>query len=524
LAEEESMKPHHLIAGIALFDVCALIACETGKTGSPAPSAAPAPSALAVRAPAPSDAGLPGWQIGTDVPGLDDAGNAPQEYWYAFAWHTFIALNWPWRSGGERGEPDQSQDAGAPGTGIPVWLTYKTIHELLLPDGARPGDWSSPPPPPPKGCPKDGAVRSGAVYGETTMISRQVLVVLNEAGGDPNHDNGPLIDQKGRYVVYDVSVNRAEYDYFRRTGYYNADTQQAAVLDGGFQGLPASEPPDSGLPPWAQQGALEIKASWRQIDRSDEARFISQRAYWVKPNGQCEVVTLGLVGLHLLQLTPSTRHIWFWATFEHIDNVPGDDPAVPDGGLSFNPGGNPPPLFDGSPDGNNEGFSYEPQPLPPLLDGGLPALPPVNVSRWTPIAGDVRHANALATAGLGAPLKYYELVNTLNPTGLSQDAGTCHVPLSDAGWPPGTEAGAPARALNAATMANTTIETYAQNACCTDCHGYSAVPQGVTQLPPPQQLQDMTYLLLNAQAPGKGPADVARRLPKGFRLRAPKRK
>jgi hypothetical protein len=42
---------------------------------------------------------------------------------------------------------------------------------------------------------------------------------------------------------------------------------------------------------------------------------------------------------------------------------------VPDSGLSFNPGGNPPPLFDGSPDGKNEGFSYEPKPLPPYIDG-----------------------------------------------------------------------------------------------------------------------------------------------------------
>src|SRR5262249_31136202 len=88
-------------------------------------------------------------------------------------------------------------------------------------------------------------------------------------------------------------------------------------------------------------GVMEVKAAWRQITSADPPPVVSRyftRAAWIytPPLGNnpatCVQGTVGLVGLHITQKTP-TRPQWTWATFEQIDNVP---PGAPGYSLSFN--------------------------------------------------------------------------------------------------------------------------------------------------------------------------------------------
>jgi hypothetical protein len=60
-------------------------------------------------------------------------------------------------------------------------------------------------------------------------------------------------------------------------------------------------------------------------------RFFT-RVAWVldpfDPTQTCKQVTVGLVGLHIVQKTAS-RPQWIWSTFEQIDNVPGGASSGP---------------------------------------------------------------------------------------------------------------------------------------------------------------------------------------------------
>jgi len=95
----------------------------------------------------------------------------------------------------------------------------------------------------------------------------------------------------------------------------NADVQTAAFANGGtginpFPRTGSESTFNPPLPKLAQFGATEVKASWRVLRPGvdDFSRYYTQTGYYVQPDGTtCEgPVTFGLVGLHILRLTPST--------------------------------------------------------------------------------------------------------------------------------------------------------------------------------------------------------------------------
>ena len=105
----------------------------------------------------------------------------------------------------------------------------------------------------------------------------------------------------------------------------------------------APAPPWYGnLPDYAQQGAMSVKVAWKQLDETeiDSGRYYTREAYYenntLDPTDFCsgetgEPITVGLVGMHILRLTPTTGTTWFWSSFEHVDNVTGPN-------ASFNAG------------------------------------------------------------------------------------------------------------------------------------------------------------------------------------------
>lgn len=126
-------------------------------------------------------------------------------------------------------------------------------------------------------------------------------------------------------------------------------------------------------------------------------------------------MTFGLIGLHILRLTPTTGATWFWSTFEHVDNV-----TVPDGIQRPDGSALTPSLAQaGTPNGNCGTGKYN---LPPATTpASIPwagTNTPVNVCQEAyPLGADVQQSNQTWQAQLqGTPFAFYQLIGTINPT------------------------------------------------------------------------------------------------------------
>ena len=135
---------------------------------------------------------------------------------------------------------------------------------------------------------------------------------------------GPLVAQNGRYVRYQTLYNQPAYDFIVANKYYLRS--QLPTVSDAVPSAPAMQFPN---------GSIAIKAAWLDMTGFTEAqtrRYYTRTAILKDPDsGTCSRVTVGLVGLHVVQKTPS-RPQWSWSTYEHVDNVP---PARPDGPGTF---------------------------------------------------------------------------------------------------------------------------------------------------------------------------------------------
>ncbi len=227
-------------------------------------------------------------------------------------------------------------------------------------------------------------------------------------------------------------------------------------------------------------GVMEVKASWRQMTPADPpsltSRYFTQTAWiYTPPFGTspatCVMGTVGLVGLHITQKTPTLPQ-WTWATFEQIDNVP-PGAAGYTGAYSFN---NP---------------SCPPSNCPPNQStekNGVPTGVPTQVSRIVPIGQAAAAANptwqqALAQAVSGSVFQYYQLI--------------------DIQWPQ-TPSRFPVGNPTPGLLANTTMETYVAESSCINCH-FTARTQSN------KLSSDYTFMLAEAQS---GTATVKPRITK----------
>ena len=446
--------------------------------------------------------------------------------WARFAWDGFVALNWPQLEGGQPGEPDTNADICTSPTGRPAFLQWMQKEQLLLEGGVSPGTWAAPTYVTPTYTPSDGGPTL-PLLGAISMTTEPNLVdEFQEA-----FSGRPLIDQAGNYVLFQIFLNKSEFEYFSQNRYYDAANQYQAFQPGGvFQPFPDSGQPDNFDPPieledWAQKGAIELKASWKQLSEAEIAsnRFFMQDVYFASnisaAEPPCGPVTVGLVGLHILQLTPSTGSTWFWATFEQVDNVE-VEPSNPTGVPSFNPGPQAecaPPYVDGYTCNAEECEAADPSgttdcpPMPPV-DGELPNVcdsdptMAVNVSRVPEmlIPDYVQSMNEEFQSQLPEPWRYYKLLNTIQP---DPNGPCCIPPNSD-------------NTVNTCYMTNVTMETYTQyydfislpkcngnetsplSMNCTDCHAV-AKPKGAPTVPgtpyPEPSYQVFSFMLNNAR-------------------------
>ena len=417
-----------------------------------------------------------GWQVPVSVPE-----NFTQDDWYDMGWETFIALNWPaqWASWpnttapeGIGGQPNENMSIKTATNSYPaVWQTYVDPEQVFLDEGADPGSWTA------LNNPLSTEVDSTGTtlpvlggFSKGIASSREKLGEFNEA------TNNPLIAQDGNFVNYEIRMNQSEFTYLINNKYYDAANQEMATAEGSINSIPVgTEPSLMTLPEWAQQGATEIKASWRIITNTEFAdRYFTMWAFRELPDGTVDGPHLfGLVGLHILRLTPNSGSTWYWATFEQVDNVEIDESSIPTGLTpSFNPGTAPPyPTY-------TYGFEYNGQHEnpPDEVTESLPTSPTVvNTSR---IANAIQSGAVTSNEKYHAMLpdtsvwQYYKMIGVLNP------------------WVSGSQYSVPPfdNLTNSGQLANTTMETYFQvkkekvnneltATSCFSCHAF-ATPAG----------------------------------------------
>lgn len=302
-----------VVLGIVLaVSAAALDGCSDAGVASPAcgpvpisPPAGLCDGSVALGSAIPADMAL-------DPADLDDA--TARRMVDCFAWESFAALSWP-ASAQCRGTPSEARGAATDWTTERVWETYAEPYELFQ---ATDTTWD------PAGVSFDQPPAAGAcgdLAAANKVLRRTAKFPLGEQLASEDSQaflpGANLTDQHGNVVWYEITINRDVFDYVRdaglaRTGAYS------------FAGPGPGLPPVS-LPTAANgasgAGTIEIKAAWREMTSDDDlSRYYTQQAV-TYDGSECDVKTVGLVGLHVARKVPSSPK-WIWATFEHEDNVP----------------------------------------------------------------------------------------------------------------------------------------------------------------------------------------------------------
>lgn len=424
-----------------------------------------------------------------------------------FGWQELIALNWPSAAAAGFGDPGD--------LGPVAWQGYMNNHQLFRPDGTPPPAWGTPPSLTPE-CLAEAGLTGQTGVAPLTMVTKFSSELESSDGHQAAPKNAPawLGDTQGNNVWYEIRVSKDEYDFVAQS-LYNREGQQKWYQEHPTAAL--ALPMGSWSP--QQLGAIELKAAWIEAADASAPRWqrykLSQAVVVDTSTQKCRALTVALVGLHIIHKTQG-QPTWIWATFEHVDNAP-DQAAAASTTKTwsfFDPACKPRTVSVPA------ACQYEQQAQvtfgcdakawnqPPQywLGDGCPPPQPIQVTRLTPIDANAQAANqaawkAMDTAYPRSVWRNYELINvqwSTNPT-TSQPR---RVPQIVQSLQPSSN------------MANTVLETYAQQSKCVDCHQYATI-SGSNTLP-----SDFSFLLQEAQPTqsAKAKLDNTRLRPKTRRI------
>jgi hypothetical protein len=217
------------------------------------------------------------------------AATNPDEY----AWHLFVALNWPANT--TTREPDPSAPLGADKP--VVWETWQNATDVYLEDGQDPGPWIT------------GRRATSTSMSSTPISSTPATEARFETFSLKDISNArhivagkmvPLTDPTPNAKrLTELRMNRITFEYIRAHELYN--------LDGQLRMVAASRPVN--FPP----ASTEIKASWRPIRPDERPRYHTLEVRFADG-------TQRLYGLTALHIVSKDAPQWFWATFEHVEN------------------------------------------------------------------------------------------------------------------------------------------------------------------------------------------------------------
>ncbi|MFT5084031.1 MAG: hypothetical protein ACI9Y1_002083 [Lentisphaeria bacterium] len=228
-----------------------------------------------------------------------------QRLFEVLSWQNFVALNWPTD---EAGKPKNKIDE----FGDAVWNGWKESYEVYQSNGAKPLPWGE------HSLPSNFNV---AEYNSTGVD--KILFRVNGAGihSKANVDDeidqaftGPIWDQNGNILRYEVLMNESEFDYLVSNTLYNIDGQIAFSKSDKKLVFPSANR--------EEVGAIELKLAWKIIDEKHDipSRFYLQNAWVYNEDGTYSKALVGMVGMHISLKTQSSPQ-WIWATFEHVDNL-----------------------------------------------------------------------------------------------------------------------------------------------------------------------------------------------------------
>lgn len=233
------------------------------------------------------------------------------------AWQMFVALNWA------ASAAKQPPARGLTAKGPRVWQKYRKVNSLFG--------------------------NSPVTAGCTSALALPVFSIGSDGHGNPMPNNEeyfqastnlPLIDINGNWTIFERRVNDIEAQYLLAP---NGQPSQTLTTMTGQANFIQSNPKGASFTasagsPLGKKGSIEIKTAWRILDKSagdDPSRYYTQSAIIAVPgdlvsggNKICASVTLGLVGMHIIQRNPVVAQNgnllpqWIWATFEHVDNAP----------------------------------------------------------------------------------------------------------------------------------------------------------------------------------------------------------
>lgn len=381
-----------------------------------------------------------------------------------YMWQTFINLNWPAASG-QRGLPNAGASFGS--SGPTVWETFKSVDEVFLPGGQRPGAWNDLSAHKAKLLLRGQQAPPGLrVLSNKTKFFRPLTAAESAALKDTvQAGGGVLYDQGGQPVYYEILMNQASFEYIMGNGLYDADQQYHFAANQGLA-LPT--------------GAIEVKAAWKVLSASELAanpvRFHTAQA--VLPDSQTPV-TVGLVGMHIFQMPSAAFNQGFWATFAQADNAP---------------------LAGSSPTRSSYSFNRPDCPAatcPPNAKTARAGTPTqlVQIFGVDPEAKLVNDyvQNTLQPAG---PWKFYNLINVQWPRS-AQAIGT-----------PGAQIPLPIGTPSVTTLMNPVLESFNQkpSVSCIGCHRSAQVAQPGNISAPKPLAASYSFLLGHANPSQSSPA------------------
>jgi hypothetical protein len=337
-----------------------------------------------------------------------------------FSWNEFVALNWPATSSCAANPGKSILDVKSGAQGPVVWQTQMSSDDVFVPPGKTPAGWCK--------SPSLGALLGNKprafIHTAKAAPAAHLLGGMFAQISEPTSVEavgGVVTDQSGRWLRYERLMNQTEYNKVVPSQWYRLSVlnKLASIT------LPT--------------GAVELKSSWKILTPQEIAGgryYTTVATVYNTPEGSPSPgknpVTLGLVGLHIIQKTPQQSG-FFWSTFEQVDNDK----------VFFNPKSNAVP--------NTQTAK---KPYVELNPNGAPHNLPVQIQRVNKAAVDPALNAYYQKLLAGSVFANYRLISTQWQTG---------------GAPQGTPP----------NVANIVIETYVQNASsggktpstgCLACH------------------------------------------------------
>jgi hypothetical protein len=416
-------------------------------------------------------------------PDLDGPRRRFQQGFNFLSWMTFLALNAP-ASGDPITKPaDPTRDTPAKWEKL---VNFRPLANVMRSVDRPPtlAEWGKPDVP--ELClPKltDGMV---------------VLHRIEEAFNQP-FKTGPLIDQNGKYAIFDILMNQTMFNYIVEKRLFTKALQAAQPTD--FivdfpSGANASATPPAGFSKDGQIGAVMLKVSWKILDPvtdKDPAGKIHTATALIytpaseepkRPATCSDPTKVGLIGFHVGHKTKDRRQ-WIWTTFEHLQNAPEqrsvDDPKALLPRYFFFDVAHPQGPYNQTPD-----RPWDPR-IEPFPNGFKS-----QITRTIPVADDTATMNKAFQARLqGTVWANYMLVSTQWPSNFGCSANI--VQNSKAKQPDMTCEPVPT------FLANSTLETFTQgmtqlsSSSCMSCHN------NATSYQRPAAQSDFTFILEKAQ-------------------------